>query len=653
MSDEITFDVSHLIAAGRGGDLAISPCGLWAAVSVQHLDAKEAKYVSSLWRVELSETGPPTRLTQGDHSDRAPSFRSDGSLGFLSDRPTDSEDEGKRSQIWLLPARGGDAVVLTDEPLGVSSFRFAQAGARLAAVVSVHLDVELTELREREKDRTESGPSVLRYTDTPVRHWDHWLPATVAHLVTYDDEGNNRRDLTPTASREYAEVEWDLSRDGRFLVATEARRSSDRLDDLDLRLFDLDEHSSHVLCTGERTAFESVVFSPSGEQLACSRWRRSEKQRFDVDLCIVDRASAAVRVIADDWDRWPKPAGWSGEECLLVTCDDEGDVPVFMVDPKTGARERVTDSGAHTNLVCGEHGALALRSDFATPPLPVRLSLDDERVERLGPITAEADGLAELVCWSEHLAEADDGAPLHYWVVRPRSAGDRELPVVVWIHGGPMGAWNNQWHWRWNAPLFALQGYTMVLPNPRGSTGFGWNFTEAIWGNVWGAQCYRDVIRVVDAVAQRPDCDSSRMAAMGGSFGGYMTNWLGGQTDRFRCLVSHAGIFSFSTFHGTTDYSAWWAFGLGATPYEDFAAYDRYSPQRYVPNWRSPTLVVHGDRDYRCPIGEALSQFEGLQLHGVDSELVVFPDEGHWIQKPRNIRAWHDIIFEFLAKHLT
>jgi dipeptidyl aminopeptidase/acylaminoacyl peptidase len=230
---------------------------------------------------------------------------------------------------------------------------------------------------------------------------------------------------------------------------------------------------------------------------------------------------------------------------------------------------------------------------------------------------------------------------------------DGPLPTLLWIHGGPMASWGDAWHWRWNPLAAVAQGYAVALPNPRGSTGFGQAFIDGIWGNQWGRQCYDDVIAVADVLAARDDVDADRMAAMGGSFGGYMTNWIGSQTDRFRCLVTHASVYSMYAFTGVTDLPAFWLLQMGGTPYGELADYERYAPARCMANWKSPALVIHGDLDYRVPVGESLALFEALQYHGVPSELMIFPDENHWILKPNNSIAWYDGVFDFLGRHLT
>src|SRR5690606_27331191 len=202
-------------------------------------------------------------------------------------------------------------------------------------------------------------------------------------------------------------------------------------------------------------------------------------------------------------------------------------------------------------------------------------------------------------------------------------------------HVVPVGQHVDGRHWRWNPLVATGAGYAVALPNPRGSTGRGQAFIEGVWNNRWGGDCYLDLMAVADALERRPDVDGARMAALGGSFGGYMANWIGGQTERLRCLVTHASIYHFPAFHGATDEPAYFALELGGTPYgADPAAFERYSPHRFIEKWKTPTLVIHGEKDYRVPVSEALLLFEALQLHGVESELLIFPDENHWILKP-------------------
>jgi dipeptidyl aminopeptidase/acylaminoacyl peptidase len=371
---------------------------------------------------------------------------------------------------------------------------------------------------------------------------------------------------------------------------------------------------------------------------------------------LIDVTSAAVRELATDWDCWPNVYGWSADgRHLLASADDGGFTPVFTIDTDGAAAERVTHAdagGAHTDLVALADGRIAgIRSTLREAP---ECFVSDTRTGSTPKVLARLSGheTAEFAAVENLNVASTDGAAIQFFLVRPKDAlGPR--PLLLWIHGGPIGMDTDGWHWRWNPLLAVAQGYAVALPNPRGSTGFGQDFIQGIWGNVWGTQCYEDLMAVADALAARPDIDGARTMAMGGSFGGYMANWIGSQTDRFKCLVTHASIATMAQFTGTTDHPAWWYLEMGGEdPYADMPKFDRFAPIRYIKNWKTPTLIIHGELDYRCPINEGLNLFEALQYHGVPSELLVFPDENHWILKPRNIVAWYHAVLEFIGRHL-
>lgn len=660
----MTYTVEQHITLRRVSACVASPNGSWLAVVVQRLDRDGARYVSDLWKVP-TDGAPAVQLTRGDSKDSAPCFRHDGALCFLSNRQPNEvkadEDADKRMQVWCLPTDGGEPQMLTDEPLGVEGFRCAERADRMVLLAPVLPDVPHDKQRESAAERRKKGPSARRYTRQPVRHWDHWLHENedfaFTHVIACDGRGGSRVDLTPGARHEFAiEPSFDVSADGRLVAITRQSPGADRELDHTILLLDVDTRAQRILGTAPCVNFDAPLFSPDGRQLASTRSLRSPKVVVRPLAVVIDVGTGQIRELAAHWDRWPNVADWSSDgRRLIVTADDEGVTPVFSIDVDSGAVERLTAAdigGAHSDLAALADGRIAgIRSTLLEAP---ECFVADTRPSGAPRLLARLSG-HEKAAYAEVenlRAQSTDGASIQYFLVKPKNARG-PLPLLLWIHGGPIGMDTDGWHWRWNPLLAVAQGYAVALPNPRGSTGFGQEFIQGIWGNVWGSQCYEDLMAVTDSLVARPDIDGARTMAMGGSFGGYMTNWIGSQTDRFRCLITHASIVTMAQFTGTTDHPAWWYLEMGGEdPYADMAKFDRYAPIRHIKNWQTPTLIIHGELDYRCPINEGLNLFEALQYHSVPSELLVFPDENHWILKPRNIAAWYEAVLEFIGRHL-
>ncbi len=638
------FDAQALIELRRLTHLAVSLDASWAAVAFQKLNDDKTKYVNQLMRMDL-QSGESSALTTGE-SDRSPSFLHDGRLAFVANR---GDDEAKKqAQVFAFPNGVGEPEALTDEALGVQSFVAAKAANVWVCTTSFLPDVAPEDQRTTMKERKEKGSSALIYDKTPVRFWDHWLPNAHTHVVLYVD--GERKDLTPTAGRELEHTSVSVSPDGDWVTWTVQTLGDDRNMDSAVVLYHVPTGSHQVLFQAPHTNHGNVCWATDSKRFACLRSRRHRGTAGRDELCVFDVRTRDGEHYPTGSDHFLTPIEWVDDRHILMSADADTSHAVFVFDTNTQQTSRITDAdagGAHRSLQVVQGELYGLRSRITHPAEPFRCAMQRHSTPEL-ITTLSGFELPEGIEVSDHRVRSTDGQAVQYFTV---SAGGTEpKPALMWIHGGPVGQWGDDWHWRWNPVLGAQQGYVMVLPNPRGSTGFGREFVDAIFGNTWGGQCYEDLMAIADEVEKRDDVDATKFSAMGGSFGGYMTNWIGTQTERFKRLVTHAGLFDLAMFHGVTDLPAWWAHAFNIAPYRERSSFAAYSPIEHIQDWKTPTLVIHGDLDYRVPVGEALALFEGLQEVGVDSRLLIFPDENHWILKPQNILVWYDEVFRFLGQ---
>jgi dipeptidyl aminopeptidase/acylaminoacyl peptidase len=348
----------------------------------------------------------------------------------------------------------------------------------------------------------------------------------------------------------------------------------------------------------------------------------------------------------------PAPDGGA----LYFVADEQGQRPLFRLALAGLALTRLTARGSFATPVPAPDGRslYAVGARFDRPPDVVRLAATaaDQASEPLVAIAAPALAGLELRPPVSLRGPGAGGREVHSFLLLPEGPPPASgFPLLLWIHGGPLGAWSDGWHWRWNPRLFTARGYAVLLVNPRISTGYGQAFIEEGFAR-WGDEPYRDLMAALDQAVARPDIDGQRLAAMGGSFGGYMANWIAGREKRFRAIVSHAGLWHLVGFHGTTDFGPEWEREFGGDPYRHPEVYERWSPHRAVEDIRTPMLIVHGEKDYRVPVSEAFQLFTALDRLGAKPRLLYFPDENHWILRPPNIRQWHETIWAFLAEHL-
>ena len=659
--------LADFVAIPRIGALALSPDGSRLAVSLHTLDSEGKKWQSALWEIDPEGRRPARRLTRSAPGESSPRWAPDGSLLFTSARPdpgAESKDD-PTSALWSLPAGSGEARPVLGRPGGISSFAVsADSGDVVVVAATMPGGSDPAADRERRQQREDAGVTAILHESYPVRFWDHDLGPAVPHVywagrLPADEDPTGRttaelRDLTPDALPPIGAGEViALSADGRALARAEevpdgpaGRRSR-------LVLTETATGRTRVLVDDPLADVYGAGFSPDGARLVCVRESLSSySEPPDYTLLLVDLSDGTARELTPGFDRWPSAPQFAADgTAVYFLADEDGRHAVFRVPTEGGEPVRLTGDGAYSDLqVARDGGALyALRSAYDSPPVPVRLdpSAPMQEPEPL-PSPATVDRLPGTL--HEVQATAADGARVQSWLVLPEGASaQRPAPLVLWIHGGPLMSWNS-WSWRWCPWVLAAQGYAVLLPNPALSQGFGLDFVRRGWGE-WGGAPYTDLMSAVDAAGERPDIDAGRTAAMGGSFGGYMANWIATQTDRFAAIVSHASLWNLEAFTGTTDAAYYWEKEWG-DPFTEPRRYEQNSPHRYVDAIRTPMLVIHGDKDYRVPIGEALALWYGLQKRGIPSKFLYFPDENHWVLTPGNARVWYSTVLGFLAEHV-
>ncbi|MEV4160111.1 S9 family peptidase [Nonomuraea dietziae] len=642
-------DIRDYVAIPRVLSLKLSPDGSRLVSAVQSLNPDGKSYGTALWSLPLD--AEPYRLTRSAKGETGTEFTAAGDVLFTSRRPdpTVKDSDEEVPALWLLPRGGGEARQVATRPGGIGAAR--TAGDVVVFASDVLPGDEATD-EERRKARKDAGISAILHEGYPVRYWDHDLGPGRTRLFAARlgaDRLEDVRDLTPDSGSHLDDhLDFALTPDGATVVTTWTVPLDAGRQRTEIVAIDVATGGRRTLFAAADHDFEGPLrISPDGARVACSRSRHTA---LDVsarsELWIGELATGEGRAYADDL--FPMDLAWAPDSsAVYLAADHQGRRPVFRVS-LDGAFDRLTtDDAAYLALNASPDGRFvyALRSGYHAPATPARIDVATGEVVEL-PSPAPALELPGTL--TEITALADDGQEIRGWLVLPKDASaENPAPFLLWIHGGPVSSWND-WSWRWNPWIMAENGYAVLLPDPAMSTGYGQHMIDRGWGD-WGPRTLADLDAIVDQTLKLPEVDDTRLAAMGGSFGGYMANWVAGHSDRYQAIVTHASLWNLDQFAGTTDASMYWQREFGVPGSE---RYTRLSPHAALDKITTPMLVIHGDKDYRVPIGEGLRLWWDLQRSNVDSKFLYFPDENHWVLKPGNAVAWYETVLAFLAQHV-
>lgn len=640
----ITFE--DFIALPSVSDPQLSPDGKWAAYTVSTPSLQDNRGIARVWVAELA-TGRTRQLTGGPGSDRQPRWSPDGkTLAFISTR------EGG-AQVWLLPVGGGDARKLSSLADGASDPIWLPNGAELLVVSDIKWPAD------QEIDRRNGAyPSDARiWTALMWRHWDEFRVGKRQHLFRVDVATGKATDLTPVdhdvpTIATGGDGDVAVSPDGKdILVAMHG--DSAVADNTNADIYAVDGTTLRRITTNPG-ADNTPRYSPDGRWAAYLSMERAGFEADRLRLMLMRRKDGTMESgnVVDAAAGWMLSVGsytWCPNSmCIYAVVEERGRDNVYRIDIPSFRRSIVLSGGVNTGVQVAPDGrTLVYLHQSNTQPPEVWVSGKalthhaDSAVATLDLPPAEEFGFVGAL-----------GDSVFGWLQKPPGfvAGKR-YPLVYLIHGGPQGAWTDSWGARWNYQMFASRGFVVAAVNFHGSTGYGQKFTDAI-SRHWGDTPYDDLMKGLDVVSRLPYVDSTRMGAAGASYGGYMVYWIAGHTNRFKVLVDHDGVFNTVSMAGTTEELWFTDWEFGGNPYANRELYRQWNPLNFVEQWKTPMLIVHSQLDYRVDLSEGYQAFTAAKRMGVPTKFLYFPDEGHWVLRPRNRRIWWGTVLDWLEAYL-
>jgi dipeptidyl aminopeptidase/acylaminoacyl peptidase len=679
-ADKRPMKVDDMIKLKRVAAPQISPDGKFVAYQVTAVNLEENKSAAAIWVAASDGKTPPKQLTDPKgKKDTAPRWSPDGKkLLFESTR-------SGSPQLWVVSAEGGEPKQLTDISTGAATGMWSPDGTSIAFVSAVYPEfsekpfAESDKLNKEKDEEIEKSPVKAKvFTRLFYRHWDEYVGDKREHLFVIGADGKGCRDVTPgdrdaypTSTTFNSGDDFTFTPDSKYLVFTAVPAKDEAWStNHDLCRVSITNTSPkwETLTADNKAADGGPKFSANGKKLA---WRTQTKAGYEADKWDISVAdckpdgtlSGKPFNVTAKFDVSVNEFTWNGgsDSAFFFTADLNGGTPIFTVKAD-GDGFRVHYSGgvcAALSIATDNH-FLSFTEAGLDRPAEVKAYWWATRMEPKAMALDHANDvlLAELDRPRPEAVKVKiEGGDMHMWILKPPGFDPKKKwPVAFLVHGGPQGAWEDTWSNRWNPELWAAQGYIVALPNPRGSTGFGQKFVDDISGD-WGGKCYRDLVAGLDYVESLPYVDKDRIGAAGASFGGYMMDWFAVNdiAKRFKCLISHCSVWNFESMWGTTDELWFDEYEHGGLPWEIPGKYREFSPHTKAGNlgkYKTPMLVIQNDNDFRCPIGQGHELFSALQRQGVPSRFVNFPDEGHWVLKPKNSAYWHKEVFAWLTKYV-
>jgi dipeptidyl aminopeptidase/acylaminoacyl peptidase len=651
-----TYTIEDLLKVRRVGDPQVSPDGKRVAFTVGDVNFDANRIVTQIYVMSI-EGGSMKQLTTGDRSSSAPRWSPDGKkIAYTTG-----------SQVWVMDSDGDNKEQVTKISTGAAAPVWSPDGKWIAFTSDVYPDCDNDDCNKKRDEQAEANKVKAHIvTRLLYKHWDEWRDVKRTHVFVVSSKGGTARALTSGDydSPPYAAatgVDYAFSPDSTEIAFI---RNPDKVEAIstnsDIFVMPLSGGAPKNITVRNRGYDAGPVYTRDGKFIL---YRSQATAGFEADrwrLMAYNRATGASVELTKSFDLQVEELVLSPDgSTIYFTAGDRGKSPVFKIPFAGGVPQKVVPNVFATSLRITPDGkALVFASSSMAAPAEVYTSnVDGTGLTTLTSVNSQLMNRANLKTAEEVEWTGALGRKIHGYIIKPANFdASRKYPLVVLIHGGPQSAWNDNWGYRWNPQVFANAGYVVFTPNPRGSTGYGQQFVNEISGD-WGGKVYVDLMNgVADVLRRSPFIDRNRIGAAGASYGGYMVNWILGHNNdprfRFKVLVSHDGVYNLDSMYATTEELWFPEWEFKGTPWTNPAMYTRWSPHKFVNNFNTPILIIHGELDYRVPIGEGMQLFTAVQRKGIDSKILIFPDEGHWVLKPQNSRLWFHTVLDWLDKYL-
>ena len=656
-------DVRDLVNFDRVSEPTLSPDGKTVVYGLRQVDFAANKAKTGFWKQSLNSKQAPVRVTAEAFNVNSPVFSGDGqSLYFLSSK-------SGSMQLWKQALAGGDALQVSNYVLDVGSYKLSPDGKSVAFNLEVFNDcADLACTKKRLDDVEASKVTGVLYDKLFIRHWDTWADGRNNQLFIANFSSDGKLNGEPkkitngidgdVPSKPFGDTsEYAFSPDSKTIIfnARIAGRTEAWSTNFDLYSVSVDGMGVAKNLTADNQAWDTgPVFSHDGKTLY---YRAMKHPTFEADrfgIIAMDLATGTKREINAGWDRSADSLLLSADgKSLYTVTDDVGSHALFAIDISSGAARKLVGSGTVSGFDMVGNTLVVTRSTLTSPAQLFSGNAGGAKLKQISNFNAEKLKDIAMGAYEQFNFKGWNNETVYGYVVKPANFDkNKKYPVAFLIHGGPQGSFGNNFHYRWNAQTYAGMGFAVVMIDFHGSTGYGQAFTDSISGD-WGGKPLEDLQKGwAAALGKYSYLNGDRACALGGSYGGYMVNWIAGNwASPWKCLVSHSGVFD-NRMMGYSTEELWFdEWEMKGTPYEKPENYEKHNPVNYVSNWKTPMLVVHGQLDYRIPVEQGIGAFTALQRRGIDSQLLTFPDENHWILKPHNSVLWHDTVNAWLKKY--